>query len=255
MKSEDAPEPILAVEHLRVSYQGRLVLADINFTLRRHQISAFAGVDGAGKTTILKALAGLRRPVAGKILFEGEAIEGLPAWEVVKRGIVYVPEGMRVFPQMTVVENLEVGAYLKRVGIPARLDLVFNIFPELKEKVRLPAGVLSGGQQRMVTLARGLMAAPRLLLLDEPFMGLSPKLVKRFCDSFRDLRQAGITLLIAGQYVFRVLNVAEVAHLVEHGRITLSGSGPELLRDQHLKEILFATCDRPLSGDKTGQPG
>ncbi len=232
--------PLLAVQHLSVSLKGARVLTDLSFTCFPRQIVALVGIEGAGKTTLLEALGGLRRPVSGRLYFEGEPVEALPAWEMVRRGVVYVPEGMRVFPRMTVMENLEVGAYLVRRQLKANLEQVCGIFPELKERLRSPAGILSGGQQRMVTLARGLMSAPRLLMLDEPFMGLSPKLVQRFCDSFRDLRQAGITLLISGQLMQRVLNVAEKAYILEKGRITFSGTGPHLLQDPHLREIILS---------------
>jgi branched-chain amino acid transport system ATP-binding protein len=217
------------------------VLKDINLAVFRHQITAIAGADGAGKTTLLKAISGLIRDISGQIFFEGEAIETLPPWEVVKRGIVYVPEGMRVFPQMSLLENLEVGAYLQRQGLAERLQRVFQVFPELQDKIHLQAGRLSGGQQRMVTLGRGLMSEPRLLLLDEPFMGLSPKLVTRFCNSFRDLRRAGVTLLISGQHIRRVLTIAESAHFLKSGMIVCSGVGVDLLKDRHLQDILFAS--------------
>ncbi|MEW6387127.1 MAG: ABC transporter ATP-binding protein [Thermodesulfobacteriota bacterium] len=239
MPGDSPSHPLLEVQHLSVSHQGTPVLAEVNFTLAPHQIGAIVGIEGAGKTTLLKAIGGLQRPVAGRIFFAEEPIETLPAWEVVGRGIVYVPEGMQVFPQMTVLENLEVGAYLARRGMKARLERVFSIFPELKDRQRAPAGVLSGGQQRMVTLARGLMSEPVLLMLDEPFMGLSPKLVQRFCNSFRGLRQAGVTLLISGQLIQRVLKVAEKAFVLEKGRITCSGSGLHLLRDPNLQEIIL----------------
>jgi branched-chain amino acid transport system ATP-binding protein len=231
--------PLLAVRHLSVSLQGQQVLLDLSFTCFPHQIVAIVGIEGAGKTTLLQALGGLQRPVAGHIFFAGEPVEALPAWEMVRRGVIYVPEGMRVFPRMTVLENLEVGAFLVRRQLKTSLDRVCHIFPELQDRLRSPAGILSGGQQRMVTLARGLMSAPRLLMLDEPFMGLSPKLVQRFCNSFRDLRQAGITLLISGQLMQRVLNVAEKAYILEKGRITFSGTGPHLLQDPHLREIIL----------------
>jgi len=233
------PPPLLAVQHLWVSLHNKRVLLDLSFTCLPNQIVAIVGIEGAGKTTLLKALGGLQRPVAGHILFAGEPVESLPAWEIVRRGAIYVPEGMSVFPHMTVLENLEVGAYLVRRQLKANLDKVCQIFPELKDRLRAQAGILSGGQQRMVTLARGLMSTPRLLMLDEPFMGLSPKLVQRFCNSFRDLRQAGITLLISGQLIQRVLNVAEKAYILEKGRITFSGTGTHLLQDPHLQEIIL----------------
>jgi branched-chain amino acid transport system ATP-binding protein len=239
MNQNNNSQPLLEIQHLSLSAKGEPILRDINLTVQRHQVTAIVGADGAGKTMLLRVLSGLVRGDAGKILLSGEAIETLPAWEVVKRGLVYVPEGMRVFPQMSVLENLEVGAYHIRKGMAARLDLVFRIFPELRDLVQHAAGQLSGGQQRMVTLGRGLMSAPRLLLLDEPFMGLSPKLVNRFCSSFKDLAQTGITLLISGQHIRRVLRIAQRAYILEDGKITRTGLGTDLLEDQHLQEILF----------------
>jgi branched-chain amino acid transport system ATP-binding protein len=239
MPTDSTSAPLLVVQHLSVSQQGAQVLIDLSFTCLPHQIVAIVGIEDAGKTTLLKTLGGLQRPLSGRIFFAGEPVEALPAWEMVRRGVIYVPEGMRVFPKMTVLENLEVGAYLARRQLKARLDQVCDIFPELKDRLWASAGVLSGGQQRMVTLARGLMSSPRLLMLDEPFMGLSPKLVQRFCNSFRDLRQSGITLLISGQLMQRVLNVAEKAFVLEKGRITLTGTGPHLLQDPHLQEIIL----------------
>jgi branched-chain amino acid transport system ATP-binding protein len=239
MPADTEAPPLLAAKHLSVSLKGKRVLADLSFACGHNEIVALVGIEDAGKTTLLEALGGLRRPVAGHVFFAGEPVEALPAWELVRRGVVYVPEGMRVFPKMTVLENLEVGAYLVRRQLKDNLERVLHIFPELKDRLQANAGILSGGQQRMVVLARGLMSAPRFLMLDEPFMGLSPKLVQRFCNSFRDLRRAGVTLLISGQLMQRVLNVAEKAFILEKGRITFAGTGPHLLHDPHLQEIIL----------------
>ena len=239
MSQNDSPPDLLTIRNLSYIPRGVSVLKDINLTVHYHRLTAIVGADGAGKTTLLKAVAGLVRPITGEIYFQGEPIHNLPAWEIVSRGVVYVPEGMRVFPQMSVLENLEIGAYCQRQGIAERLQRVLGIFPELRDRLTLAAGLLSGGQQRMVTLGRGLMPDPRLLLLDEPFMGLSPKLVNRFCDSFRNLARFGITLLISGQHIHRVLKIAEQAYILEEGKITCSGAGRDLLQNRHLQEILF----------------
>ena len=235
--------PLLDVQNLGASIGLTPVLQDVSFTVWPQQIVAMVGPNGAGKTTILKAVAGTIRPVRGSILYNGVHTETLDVADIVRLGMVYVPEGMIVFPEMSVLENLEVGGYLHRHRIEERLRLVFCLFPELEEKKRQRAGALSGGEKRMVTLGRGLMAGARLLLLDDPFLGLSPKVVRRFCSAFQKLRQSGLTLLIAGQHVRRILRVADVAFLIEDGSVTLTGPGPEILRHHHVIQILFGKSD------------
>ncbi len=235
--------PLLDVRHLCASIGLTPVLQDVSFTVWPHQIVAMVGPNGAGKTTILKAVAGIIRPVQGEILYDGVHTEALDVADIVRLGMVYVPEGMSVFPEMSVLENLEVGGYLRRSRIEDRMRLVFCLFPELEEKKRQRAGALSGGEKRMVTLGRGLMAGARLLLLDDPFLGLSPKVVRRFCSAFQKLRKSGLTLLLAGQHVRRILRVADVAFLIEDGCVTLSGPGPEILRNHHAVQILFGNSE------------
>jgi branched-chain amino acid transport system ATP-binding protein len=239
-KGENA-EALLEIEQLSVGYRSLAVLDSLSLSIHEQRIVAVVGPNGAGKTTLLKAVGGLIRPVKGHIRYAGESVEALPVREIVRRGIIYIPEGMRVFPQMNVLENLEIGGYLNRNRIHASLELIFELFPELRDRRQDRAGILSGGQQRMVTLGRGLMAGARLLLLDDPFIGLSPKFVKRFCGIFKTLRQSGMTLFIAGQHVRRILNVADIAFLLEDGTITLSGPGPGILHNHHLQQILFGT--------------
>lgn len=240
MKPEP-PAPLLAAEEVTVAFDRVPVLQGISLAVYERQIAALVGPDGAGKTTLLNIISGLLRPASGRIRFAGEPLENLPPWEIVRRGVVYVPEGANVFSGMTVLENLEVGAYLNRRRLRERLAEVWEIFPELQEFRRTPAGVLSGGQQRLVALGRGLMSGARLLLLDDPFLGLSPRLVRRFCEAFRGLISRGLTLLIASQYAHRILRVADQAYLLEDGRITLSGPGREILKDQHLHQVLYAS--------------
>jgi len=239
MKTGEGSRSLLEIEQLSVGYHSVPVLESLSLIVDMQHIVAVVGPNGAGKSTLLKTVGGLIRPVKGHIRFAGEVVETLPVRDIVRRGIIYVPEGMKVFPRMSVLENLEIGAYLNRNRISAGLELVFELFPELKDRSQDRAGILSGGQQRMVTLGRGLMAGARLLLLDDPFIGLSPKFVKHFCNVFRILRQNGMTLFIAGQHVRRILNVADTAFLLEDGSITLSGSGPGILNNYHLQQILF----------------
>ena len=232
--------PLLQIDDLYVSYNSQPYLQGVSLEVWPEQVVALVGPNGAGKTTILKAVGGLLPAAAGRIVFEGRDITNLPVWEIVQRGVVYVPEGMKVFPHMSVRENLEVGAYLDRSALAARLALVYDLFPQLSERSRALAGDLSGGQQRLVTLGRALMSPARLLLLDDPFLGLSPRFTGLFCDAFRSLRRSGRTLVIAGQHVKRILNVADRAFLLENGRLALSGTGPEILANPHFRAALFS---------------
>ena len=231
--------PLLKVCNLSVYHGDIQVLKQINMTICEGQIVSIVGVNGSGKTTLLKAVAGILRPVQGAIIYHHKQIQTLSVHEVVRRGLVYVSEGMNVFPYMSVLENLEVGAYIAREKKKERLSLVFEIFPVLADKLRQMAGTLSGGQKRMLTIARGLMSDPDLLLLDDPFLGLAPKDVNRLCDTLKQIRRYGITLFLAGQHVRRILKVATKAFLVEEGKITLAGTGEQLLGHPHLRETLF----------------
>jgi branched-chain amino acid transport system ATP-binding protein len=237
MKEDGAP--LLAIRNLDVSLGEIQALSHVNLTICSGQIVSIVGPNGAGKTTLMKAVSGLLRPTAGEITFCGEPIQGLAPYEVVRRGLVYVPEGMKVFPVMSVLENLEVGAYTVRDRKEEHLSFVFQLFPLLAEKRSHMAGTLSGGQKRMLTIARGLMSGTSMLLLDDPFLGLAPKDVSRLCRTLKDLRGRGITLFLAGQHVRRILRVASRAYLLEEGRITLSGTGDQLLGHPHLQESLF----------------
>jgi branched-chain amino acid transport system ATP-binding protein len=230
---------LLEIRNLGVIFGEVRALDQVNLTVWPGQIVSVVGPNGAGKTTLMKAVAGLIRAVQGEVAFLGEPIQGLPPYQVVRRGLVYIPEGMRVFPLMSVLENLEVGAYTARERKAEQLSFVFALFPLLAEKRSNPAGTLSGGQKRMLTIARGLMSGARLLLLDDPFLGLAPKDVSRLCRTLKDLRGHGITLFLAGQHVRRILRVAGRAYLIEEGRITLSGTGDQLLDHPHLQESLF----------------
>ncbi|MGD8450009.1 MAG: ABC transporter ATP-binding protein [Desulfobacterales bacterium] len=232
-------KPLLKVCNLNVYYKDIRVLQQVNLTVCAGQIVSIVGPNGSGKTTVMKAIAGILRPIQGVISYQHEPIQTLPAHEVVRRGLVYVPEGMNVFPFMSVLENLEVGAYSARKKKNPLLSFVFEIFPVLADKRRDMAGTLSGGQKRMLTIARGLMSDPHLLLLDDPFLGLAPKDVNRLCNTLKLIRGHGITLFLAGQHVRRILRVATKAFLIEQGKITLVGTGEQLLGHPHFREILL----------------
>jgi branched-chain amino acid transport system ATP-binding protein len=229
----------VAVKKLSICYGRTPIVHEVSFSVDEGQIAALVGPNGAGKTTILKAIAGLIRPVKGEIFINNVPTSGLTVEDIVRLGVVYIPEGMSVFGEMSVQENLEVGAYLQREHIKDRINAVFQIFPELAKKKKTPAGILSGGEQRMVTLGRGLVTEAQIFLLDDPFLGLSPVVTNRFCEVFRALRQQGKTLLIAGQHVRRLLRVADKGFLIEDGHLSLEGTGSELLSNTHLMQVLF----------------
>lgn len=229
----------VAVKKLSICYGRTPIVHEVSFSVDEGQIAALVGPNGAGKTTILKAIAGLIRPVKGEIFINNVPTSGLTVEDIVRLGVVYIPEGMSVFGEMSVQENLEVGAYLQREHIKDRINAVFQIFPELAKKKKTPAGILSGGEQRMVTLGRGLVTEAQIFLLDDPFLGLSPVVTNRFCEVFRALRQQGKTLLIAGQHVRRLLRVADKGFLIEDGHLSLEGTGSELLSNAHLMQVLF----------------
>lgn len=231
--------PLLKVCNLSVYHDDIQILKQINITICEGQIVSVVGPNGAGKTTLMKAISGILRPIKGVIHYQHEKIQTLPIYEIVRRGLVYVPEGMNVFPFMSVMENLDIGAYIARERKRDRLHFVFEIFPVLANKRRQMAGTLSGGQKRMLTIARGLMSGPRLLLLDDPFLGLAPRDVNLLCNTLKQIRHHGITLFLAGQHVRRILRVATKAFLIEEGKITLAGTGNQLLGHPHLRETLF----------------
>ncbi|HOS81739.1 MAG TPA: ABC transporter ATP-binding protein [Methanolinea sp.] len=225
---------MLHIEDLNVSYSYLQVLWDVSLHVDRGEVVTLIGSNGAGKTTLVSALFGLVPAIGGRIEFEGENISGMAPFEIVRRGLSLVPEKRELFPRMTVRENLELGAFATgRKGDP---DRVFELFPHLAERQDQDAGTLSGGEQQMLAIARCLMANPRMIVLDEPSLGLSPKLVHTVLEAVERLNSEGITILLVEQNVRRALEISHRAYVIEAGRITRSGRSSELLHDEQIRE-------------------
>jgi branched-chain amino acid transport system ATP-binding protein len=228
---------LLNVKDLKVSYGGINAVKGIDLHVNQGELVALIGANGAGKSSSLKAIAGLITPSAGEIDFANQATKKLPAYELVRLGLGMVPEGRGVFKRMTILENLQMGAYLKSDAkeIERKLEEVYLYFPRLKERLSQLAGTLSGGEQQMVAMGRAMMAQPKLLLLDEPSMGLSPIMVETIFDVIRSLSAKGMTILLVEQNARLALQMADRAYVMESGLITLSGSGKELLEDSRVR--------------------
>jgi branched-chain amino acid transport system ATP-binding protein len=227
---------VLEVRDLHVSYGEIPALKGISLSVGAGEIVALLGSNGAGKTTTLRTLSGLLAPRAGDIVLEDRPIAGLPAHVIVRRGIAHVPEGRRIFNRLTVRENLEMGAYTRSdAGVGADLERVFALFPRLRERRAQVAGTLSGGEQQMLAIARALMGSPRLLLLDEPSMGLAPVLVEQIFETVQDINRQGTTILLVEQNAALALDVAQRAYVLETGSIVLSGAAADLARDQDVR--------------------
>ena len=227
--------PLLEVEDIDVRYGAIRALKGVSFTVEEGQIVALLGANGAGKTTTQKTISGMLRPSAGSITFAGERIDGIPAHRLIGLGICHVPEGRHVFPRMSVAENLEMGAFRFRRPDEEVLERVFELFPRLKERIRQQAGTLSGGEQQMLAIGRALMGKPRLLLLDEPSMGLAPLIVRQIFEIVREINASGVTVLLVEQNAAQALALADQGYVLETGDIVLSGTGRELLADDRVR--------------------
>jgi branched-chain amino acid transport system ATP-binding protein len=224
---------MLELQAINASYGATAVLHDLSFAAELGQITTLIGANGAGKTTTLNCVAGVLRPTSGKILWQGRDISQLRPPDVVRLGISLIPEGLHVFPQMTVADNLEMGAYTRadKAGMRRDFDWVLHLFPKLKSRLAQMAGTLSGGEQQMLAVGRALMAAPKLILMDEPSMGLAPVVVEEVFRVIEEIRKESRTILLVEQNASLALNLAHQAYFIELGRVVLSGSGRELLHN------------------------
>ena len=229
---------LLELQKLSFSYGDLRVLWDVDLVVRPGEIVTVVGANGAGKSTTLKNVSRLVRPDAGKLTFDGHDLTRLEPHEVVELGIIQVPEGRRIFPELTVLENLRMGSYVKstRKDRERNLERSFTLFPRLKERANQAGGTMSGGEQQMLAIARGLMGNPRLLLLDEPSLGLSPLFVKNIFDIIKEINRQGVTIMLVEQNVFQSLRIASRAYVLETGRVVLTGSGEDLLVNDHIKK-------------------
>ena len=229
---------MLRVENLSVYYGDMMALSRVDIDVEMGEIVALLGSNGAGKTTLINTVSGLLRPRTGSIKFQHVSIEKAPPHAIVQAGLVQVPEGRRLFPDMTVLENLELGAYTKqaRKTLQTTLESVFYLFPFIAKRKSQIAGTLSGGEQQMVAIARGLMALPKLLILDEPSLGLAPIVVQRIFETIREIRSKGLTVFLVEQNVRQALVLSNRGFVLENGQITLSGEGSQLLKDDHVRE-------------------
>ena len=231
-------EPLIHIEGLCAGYGDVRVLWGVDLAIEAGEIACIVGSNGAGKTTLLRTISGLLAPTAGRILLEGRPLTGLAADEILARGIAHVPEGRRLFRGLSVRDNLLLGAYLRRDGVEIRrdLDYVLSLFPVLRERARQDATTLSGGEQQMCAIGRGLMARPKLLMIDELSLGLAPRLVERLSEALIEINRSGVTILLVEQDVLTAFELARHAFVVETGRITMRGTTAALAQDPAIRQ-------------------
>ncbi|MDM4765448.1 ABC transporter ATP-binding protein [Pelomonas sp. SE-A7] len=233
----DNKQVLLTVSGLKVAYGGIQAVKGVDFEVRQGELVSLIGANGAGKSTTLKAITGLQPCNAGEVRYQGKPVKGQGAWDLVKQGLVMVPEGRGTFTRMTITENLQMGAYIRSDSkeIEADIEKVFALFPRLKERRKQLAGTMSGGEQQMLAMGRALMARPKLLLLDEPSMGLSPIMVDKIFEVVNDIHQQGVTVLLVEQNASRALQLANRGYVMESGEITMTGAGQDLLNDPKVR--------------------
>ena len=228
-------ENILEISGLSVSYGGIKAVKEISFVVPKGKIVTLIGANGAGKSSTLRSIVGLEKPAQGSILFQGEELAGLSTDAIVSKGITLVPEGRRVFPNLSVLENLKIGAYMRKEDLAADIDWVCGLFPRLKERSWQKAGTLSGGEQQMLAIGRALMSKPSVIMMDEPSLGLAPIVVQGVFDIIHEINKQGVTILLVEQNANMALKAADLAYVMETGRITMTGSGAELLENDEIK--------------------
>jgi len=232
----EAKTPLLELRGLNVSYGGIRAVKGLDLVLHAGELVSLIGANGAGKSTTLKAICGLLAPASGEVLYQGRSLKGQGPWDLVAQGLVMVPEGRGIFTRMSIDENLRMGAHLRRdAEVEADIEAVYQRFPRLKERQRQLAGTLSGGEQQMLAMGRALLARPRLLLLDEPSMGLAPIMVDAIFEVVRDVHRQGVTVLLVEQNAHRALEMADRAYVLESGELALSGPASELLGDPRVQ--------------------
>jgi branched-chain amino acid transport system ATP-binding protein len=229
---------MLEVRDLEVAYGKIVAVKKISFSVEQGQVVSLIGTNGAGKTTTLRTISGLLRPTSGEILFQGERIEQVAAHDIVARGLAHSPEGRRIFPRLSVEENLLLGAFARKdpSGVRTDLDAAYDLFPILGERRKQPAGTFSGGEQQMLAMGRAMMSRPKLLMLDEPSMGLSPIMMKRIMSTVTELQQQGTTILLVEQNAQAALKRADFGYVLEVGKIVVSGSGRDLLVNDDVRK-------------------
>ncbi len=234
-------ECVLKIEDLKVSYGGIQAVRGISFEVNKGEIVTLIGANGAGKSSTLRTISGLVKAEGGRVTFMGEDITGKDSTEIVSKGLMMVPEGRRIFPNLTVLENLKVGAYLRNDDLSEDLEMVFHYFPRLKERSWQAGGTLSGGEQQMLAVGRALMGKPKLLMMDEPSLGLAPIVVQGIFEIINEIHSSGATVLLIEQNANMALHVADRAYVIENGRIALSGTGKELLEDEKVKSAYLGS--------------
>ena len=236
-------EEVLQIKDLQISYGGIEAVRGISFNVKAGEVVTLIGANGAGKSSTLRAISGLVKPKAGTVIFEGEDITGKDSNAIVSKGLMMVPEGRRIFPNLTVLENLKIGAYLRNDDLEADLETVYGYFPRLKERSWQAGGTLSGGEQQMLAVGRALMGRPRLLMMDEPSLGLAPIVVQGIFEIINRIHEAGTTVLLIEQNANMALHVADRAYVIENGKISMEGTGKELLADEKVREAYLGSVD------------